>query len=81
MIDLRQIRLVTRWSILSNQTSTYPCFALFIHNEDIPLVFMSETENKLKDWINQISIYCSKLSNIQHGMLFLIILKCFNYMK
>jgi hypothetical protein len=67
MIDFKQIRLATRWSILSNQMSTYPCFALFMQNEDKPLVFMSETENKLKDWLNQISIYCSKLSNIQHG--------------
>ncbi len=46
-----------------------PCFALFIQSNEIikPIVFMCDSEKKLNDWLNQISIYLSKLSKILSG--------------
>ena len=63
VIDFDSIICVNRWSCSLKPNS--PCFALFTKTQPkSPFVFLSTSESKLKDWLNQISIYLTKLSGI-----------------
>lgn len=50
--------MVTRHVYDKKQSS--PCFSIYLLNQSIPYIFLSSSENKVDDWVNQISIYCSK---------------------
>ena len=53
---------VTRW--VFEKKTTMPCFAVFVKKSSEPFVFLSHSENKMSEWLNQIAIYITKLSEI-----------------
>jgi hypothetical protein len=57
-IDFKDIILITRFL---SEFSSYPSLAIFKSDKTTPYVFLASSETKLRDWITQISIYCSKL--------------------
>ncbi len=61
-LNFNTIVLITRF-VLQNKESS-PCFAIFVTNRHFPLLFVSSSEKKLQEWVNQIAIYCHKLAGI-----------------
>ena len=41
-----------------------PCFAIYVLNQSKPFIFFASSERKVKDWLNQISIFCTKYSGL-----------------
>ena len=61
-LDFSNILCVTRW--VYEKKTTMPCFAILVKKSPEPFVFLSQSENKMSEWINQITIYITKLSEI-----------------
>ena len=57
-VDFKDIILITRFL---SEFASYPSFAIFKSDKATPYVFLASTETKLRDWITQISVFCSKL--------------------
>lgn len=58
-IEFKDILCVTRYTLPEKQTSA--TFAIYEkHDVMKPLIFFAQSEKLLFEWVNQISLYCSK---------------------
>jgi hypothetical protein len=58
--SFKDIVLVNRWFLKENITT--PCFCMFFNENNLPLIFSSLSEKKVKTWITQLNLYCSKMA-------------------
>ncbi|CAF0910386.1 unnamed protein product, partial [Brachionus calyciflorus] len=61
--------LVIKPYVLESRKSL-PCFGIYLKNSpnNLPLIFCASSKSQMNEWINQISIYCTKVNFLSYSL-------------